>query len=201
MYWINEGENRRFFDPNVENQLILHSHLHYRLNDWDFGGGLTLSWIYAQIPEQLYNHSASEIRPFLEVSREHKLGHVFFQNRIRIDNRFLESSVDKSIWEESYYVARLRYRAQLRLVLQQKDGKPTVGARIGDEIMLNSKRNTFDQNRVYVSVDFQLLRSLSVEPSYVFVYQQRLNKGEFFSRHVLRISLIHRMFTRNGANG
>ncbi|MDH4297706.1 MAG: hypothetical protein OEV74_15615, partial [Cyclobacteriaceae bacterium] len=29
-YWVNEIENRRFFNPDVENQLIAHSHFHYK---------------------------------------------------------------------------------------------------------------------------------------------------------------------------
>jgi hypothetical protein len=193
LYWTNEGENRRFFSPDVENQLILHSHLHYKYRTWDFGVGLTLSWIYAQFPEAGFDHTTSEIRPFIEVAREHKLGKVFFQNKIRIDNRFLQSNSERSLWAESIYVTRLRYRAQLRLVLKQKESTTVIGARIADEIMFNSKYNIFDQNRIYASVDILAWKGFTIEPSYVHVYQQRFRRDDFFSRHIFRLSIIHRV--------
>src|SRR5687767_4569527 len=73
-YWTNEIDNRRFFDPDVQNQFIFHSRLHYRRGPWDFGGGLTFSWAFAQIPQNGYAASVMEIRPVAEVSHETKLG-------------------------------------------------------------------------------------------------------------------------------
>lgn len=40
LYWNNEGDNRRFFNPDVQLQFIVHSRLHYKIKRWDFGGGL-----------------------------------------------------------------------------------------------------------------------------------------------------------------
>src|SRR5688500_19797864 len=88
LYWTNEIDNRRFFSPDVQNQLIIHSRLHYKNKRWDFGGGLTLSWISAQKPELGYDHAVGEIRGVVEASYELPMGKIFFQNRIRLDNRF-----------------------------------------------------------------------------------------------------------------
>lgn len=192
-YWVNEIENRRFFNPDVENQLIAHSHFHYKPGKWDLAGGLTLSWIYAQKPEDGFQHAVFEIRPFLEASNELQIGKIYFQNRLRVDNRFFQANRQQTILEDTYYVMRLRYRVQARIVLKRKEDIPTIGLRVGDEIMLNTKQKTFDQNRIYISMDFAVLKNLSLEPSYVYVYQQRIVKDEFLSRQVIRFSLIHRI--------
>ena len=192
-YWINEVENRRFFNPDVENLIIAHSHFHYKPGKWDFGAGLTMSWSYAQKPENGFQYVGFEIRPFVEASNEQKLGKIFLQNRLRIDNRFLQLAGDQSIWDGAYYVMRLRYRLQARMVLKKKDDIPTIGLKIGDEFMVNTKQNLFDQNRIYVSSDFRISRKISLEPSYVHVYQRRAGRDEFFSRHVIRLSIIHKL--------
>src|SRR5688572_27682250 len=63
LYMTNEIDNRRFFNPDVQNQLIFHSRLHFKKARWDFAGGLTLSNAYAQRPENGYKNVTSEIRP------------------------------------------------------------------------------------------------------------------------------------------
>ena len=100
MYWNNEVDNRRFFDPDVQNQLIFHSRLHYKTGPWDVAGGLTLSYAFAQFPERGYDHVTTEIRPVAEISHEVSVGAVSLQNRFRIDNRFFQVNEDESIWED-----------------------------------------------------------------------------------------------------
>jgi hypothetical protein len=170
----------------------MHSRLHYQKNRWNLAAGLTFSWIYAQIPENGYDHSTSEVRPVIEGSYEFPAGKVLIQQRIRIDNRFLEENEEQSVWENSLYVLRFRYRLQARIPLKVNDeGMTTIMLRISDEIMLNSKENTFDQNRIYASTEFTLNKNFTLETGYIYIYQQRFGRDEFFSRNVLRISLLH----------
>lgn len=193
-YWNNEIDNRRFFNPDVENQFIFHSRLHFKKGKWDMATGLTLSWIYAQKPENGYDHSTAEIRPVAEVTYDQPLGKISFQNRLRIDNRFLEESQDQSVWEESYYVLRLRYRAQLRFPLKtNSDNITTISLRTAYEIMINNKENTFDQSRIYLTGEFYLTKALSLETGYVYIYQQRFGLEEYFARNVFRFSVLHKI--------
>lgn len=192
--WNNEVDNRRFFSPDVENQFIFHSRLHYKREKWDFAGGLTLSWIFAQKPENGFDHAVAEIRPVAEVTHEQPIGKILLQNRLRIDNRFFQENPDKSIWEESFYVLRLRYRIQVRIPIKiNAEEIPTISLRIADEIMFNTKENTFDQNRIYVTGEFYVNKNLSLETGYLYIYQQRLGLDEYFSRHVIRFSVLHRI--------
>jgi hypothetical protein len=192
-YWINEADNRRFLNPDVENQMIFHSRLHYKRGPWDFGGGLTLSYIFTQKPELGWKHATTEIRPVAEVSHEMFLRKISFQNRLRIDNRFFEINEDQSIWKDSRYVMRLRYRFQMRIPLSVKENKTITSLKIAEEIMVNQTGNFFDQNRINASVEFYLTKNFSLEPGYIFIYQQRFNAEEFYARHVFRFSLIHRI--------
>jgi hypothetical protein len=197
-YWINEIDNRRFFDPHIENQFIMHSRLHYVKDRWNFGAGLTFSWVYAQIPENGFSHSTAEVRPVIEGAYEFPARKVLIQQRVRIDNRFIEENQDQSVWENSFYVFRFRYRLQARIPLKaNEDGSTTIWLRLSEEIMLNSEENTFDQNRIYAAAEFVLNKKLMLETGYIFIYQQRFGTEDFFSRHVLRFSIIHNLWLKS----
>jgi hypothetical protein len=197
-YCINEIDNRRFFAPDVENQLIIHSRLHYIKDRWNFGAGLTFSWIYAQIPENGYSHSTAEVRPVVEGTYEFPAGKVLIQQRVRLENRFIEESQEQSVWENSFYVFRIRYRLQARIPLKVNSaGAPAITLRLSEEIMFNNKENTFDQNRIYASTEFVLHKKLTLETGYIFIYQQRFGTDDFFSRHVVRFSIIHNLWLKS----
>lgn len=192
-YWTNEIDNRRFFNPDVEHQLIGHSRLHYKKGKWDIGAGMTFSSIFAQKPENGYDHSTAEVRPVGEVTFEQPAGKLSFQNRIRVDNRFIEENQEHSVWQKSFYVCRVRYRAQLKIPLKvNAENITTVSLRFAYEIMLNNKKNTFDQSRIYGTAEFYVTKKLSIETGYLYIYQRRFGLDEYFSRHALRLSILHR---------
>jgi len=197
VYWTNEFDNRRFIDPDVENQFIMHSRVHYKKGPWDFATGITYSLAYAAIPENGFKEPIDEIRPVIEASYEIPIGKIFLANRVRIDNRFFQEDPDQSVFEESFYVLRFRYRLQLRMPLKVNDNNiTTIGLRVADEIMFNNKENTYDQNRVYVAGEFYLNKNFSVECQYILIHQQRYGTEDFFLRNVIRFSILHRVFVK-----
>jgi hypothetical protein len=194
VYWNNEFDNRRFIGPDVQNQFIIHSNVHYEKKAWDIGAGVTVSWVYAQKPEQGYDYAVNELRGVQEVSHDLALGKVTFQNRIRLDHRFFEKDRETSVFDESTYVFRFRYRAQLRIpVKKNEEGVTTINIRVADEVMLNHTGNTFDQNRISVTSDFFLSEKFVFELGYIYIYQQRLGQEEFFERHVARFTVLHKL--------
>ena len=88
LFWNNEADNRRFIGPDVQNQLIFHSRLHYKTGRWDLAAGLTYSRAYAAIPESGYNTAVDELRPVAEASYEWPVRRSGIQMRLRADNRF-----------------------------------------------------------------------------------------------------------------
>jgi hypothetical protein len=198
LQWTNEFDNRRFFDPDVALQFILHSRLHYKWKQWDFGGGVTYSVAFASKNKEGYDYPTAEIRPVMEAQHDWQFKKFSIQNRVRVDYRFTENTTDENVFESSTYVTRYRYRLQVRIPLNnpETNGGRLTSLRIADEIMVNSRENTFDQNRINVSMDIPLSKKVSLEPSYIYIYQQRFGKSEFFERHVIRLSLMHRIFLR-----
>ncbi|RAW01028.1 DUF2490 domain-containing protein [Pseudochryseolinea flava] len=195
LYWTNDIDNRRFFDPDVALQFIAHSRIHYRWKQLDFGGGVTYSVAFAAKNNEGYKHSTAEIRPVTEVQHDLRFAKFSIQNRFRVDYRFTENNVEENVFESSTYVTRYRYRLQFRIPLtnpEDRNGLATT-LRISDEIMVNSKKNTFDQNRFNATLDIPLSQRFTLETGYIFIHQQRYGRDEFFDRHVVRISLVHRI--------
>lgn len=192
LYWTNEVDNRRFINPDVQNQLIFHSRLHYKPGAWDVAGGVTLSHAYAARPETGYKNVITELRPVAELTHESKWQRSLLQNRVRIDNRFFETDEQESILYTSRYIARFRYRFQARIPLTKPEG-PQINLRLAEEIMFNSAENFFDQNRIYATVDFGMSQKVSIETGYIYIYQQRFDTSDFFARHVFRFSILHRL--------
>jgi hypothetical protein len=195
LYWSNEIDNRRFINPDAQNQLIFHSRLHYKKGRWDYAGGLTLSWAYATFAEKPIKHPTLEARPVIEAGYEIPCRGFSLQQRIRIDNRFFEADKYETIFDGSTYVMRMRYRLQARIPMRKDtEGNPRTTLRIADEIMFNHRENLFDQNRIYFSSDWVVTKHWSVELGYVYIYQQRFGTEQFLQRHVLRFSLSHKLF-------
>lgn len=190
----NEIDNRRFFSPDLQHQLIIHSRGHYRINRWDFGAGLTLSWAYTSVQESVVKNPLLEIRPVSEVSYEIPIKKSFLQQRLRYDNRFFEVDQPKVSQDRYDYVGRIRYRIQWRFPIKADESdRQLIGLRLADEIMFNTEGNVFDQQRFYITSDLRLNKRFSFEAGYINIYQQRRNVDEFFLRHVVRLSLIHRI--------
>jgi hypothetical protein len=194
LYLNAEFDNRRFFNPDVQNQFITHFRLHYKKKNWDFASGVTLSWAYAQMPELGYDQAVNELRGVNEVTHEFSWGKFSLQNRLRLDHRVFQEDIDKSVFEESYYVLRFRYRPLLKIPLYVNEQDISViNLRVSDEIMFNHTKNTFDQNRIYVNTDFYLSKKLSLDLGYIYIYQQRFGRNEFFERHVVRFTVLHKI--------
>jgi hypothetical protein len=192
--WSNDIDNRRFINPDVENQLIFHSRVHYKIDRWDLGGGITYSVAYASIPENGFQNSRSELRPVIEASYEIPLQKILFSQRLRVDGRIFQEVPGVSLLDESEFVARFRYRAQFRIPVKKNESNATtIALRVADEIMVNERKNFYDQNRIYMSGEFLINPKVSLEAGYIYIHQQSFGREEFFERHVLRFSFLHRI--------
>jgi hypothetical protein len=194
LIWSNEFDNRRFFGIDVQNQFILHSRLHYKVGKWDLATGITSSWAYAAIPEQGYDHSVHELRPVIEASYEQPIGKLFLQGRVRSDYRFFQVDPEQSVFKESLFVMRMRFRLQARIPLIKDEENTKLTVRIADEIMINDRENTYDQNRVYVTFEYLLNKKLSLESGWLYIHQQRFGRDEYFERNVARFAILHKIF-------
>jgi hypothetical protein len=195
VWWTNELDNRRFIKPDLQTQFIFHSRVHYKKDRWEYGGGLTLSWAYATLPESPIRHATMEVRPVMEISYEIPMRKWFLSHRLRVDHRFIEEDKYTSVFDESNYIMRLRYRISSRFPLKTSDeGKVLILGKVANEIMFNHEENIFDQNRIYASAEFTINKHWAFEAGYIYIYQQRYARDEFLERHVLRCSFLHRLY-------
>jgi hypothetical protein len=194
-WWTNELDNRRFINPDLQSQFIAHSRLHFKKRRWDYAAGVSFSWAYTTIPESPVRHATMELRPVMEVSYDLPIKNWVLSQRIRIDHRFIEENKFESVFDESNYIMRIRYRISSRFTLKKsEDGNPMIVGKLADEIMFNHEENIFDQNRISGTAEFVINKHWAFETGYIYIYQQRYAREEFLERHVLRFSLLHRLY-------
>lgn len=190
--WYNEVDNRRFFHPDVQNQLIAHSHIHYTIKNFEPAIGGTLSWQYTQDPETKTAVVIPEIRPFQELNYALPFSKKLeLRERLRIDERFIRNHTATELTEGYDFIFRFRLRSQLNYNL-----KNNYVIKLSDEIMFNDRRNTFDQNRVTIALEKKLSKNFSVEVSYIHIYQMRSNNKGYYSREVARLSINYKIVTK-----
>lgn len=112
-----------------------------------------------------------------------------------LDNRFIEENRLDPFFENPNYTLRIRHRIQARIPLKSTQcGRMKYGIRVANEIMINHRENLFDQNRVYILGEYEISKNFTAEAGYIYIYQQRFGQDEFVQRHVLRLSVIHKIF-------
>jgi hypothetical protein len=197
--WHNEIEERRFFENNQHHHLIMHTRLHYKFfKNADVAFGLTYSLQSPQDPNAKIDLIVPELRPVQELNFTQPITkRLTFQQRLRIDERFIHSNNGKELTDGYDFNFRFRYRLQLSYKLNQEDTKLSSTLKLSDELMLNAGKNIlynqFDQNRLYVGLEQGLNKNFSVELGYLYWYQQRASGNQFFDRDIVRLTVFHKV--------
>lgn len=194
--WNNEIDERRYFNPDQQAQLIIHSHIHYQARKkFDIGAGLSFS----SATVRNTGLEVPEWRPFQELTFTQPFSKkVNVQFRNRFDERFIHNSNGESLDDGYFFVFRNRTRMQFQFVIPMRENK-NISIRLFDEYMIQfSKKDipVFDQNRVQVAVEYPWNKVVSTEISYVSIYQSRGNTGHF-NRDVIRFTFYHRLRVMN----
>jgi hypothetical protein len=197
--WHNEVDNRRFLTINRQHHLITHSRIHYKLApNADVALGLTYS---LQSPHDPYGDSrlvVPERRIYQESNFSSPLSERWtLQHRVRIDQRFIRRTQGAELAEGYDFNFRFRYRLQVSCLLSNPTRKHRTTLKLSDELMVNAGKsivyNHFDQNRIYIGIEQQMHKHLSVELGYLNWYQQRASGNQFFSRDIIRLTILHRV--------
>jgi hypothetical protein len=199
LVWHNEIEDRRFFDNNRQHHLIIHSRLHYKfLPNADAAIGFTYSLQSPQDPNATINIVVPEKRIVQEFNLSNPLSkRLTFQQRFRIDERFIHKNNGKELSEGYDFNFRFRYRLQASYILSKAEAKNTTTLKIADELMVNAGKtiiyNQFDQNRIYIGIEQGFGKGVSAELGYLHWYQQRASGNQFFDRDIIRFTLNHKI--------
>ena len=161
--------------PNTVEQLLLRTGLNYHLSSSSM-----LTAGYAYVGSYVYESEQSkpevtEHRIFQQLIMTNKIGRIKFEHRYRIEQR----------WVNDDYRNRLRYRLMAFIPINKsviEEGTFFVG--IYDEIFINTKQTFYDRNRLYVSLGYQIKKSLQVQLGYL---NQRVNT---FGKHHLQLGVV-----------
>lgn len=186
--WHNEVDNRRLFNNSIQNQVIAHSHLHYRAGAWEPAIGMTFSWQHAYNPVSAHTLTVPEVRPFQEINHRTKLSRkASLQQRLRLDERFVHNTESGEITTGYTFSFRPRYRIQLNYQISEK-----IMLKANDELFVYLRKQWFEQNRIYTGIEYSCTKKLGIELGYMHLYQQR-KADAFVMRHIGRLTLHHRL--------
>ena len=82
-------------------------------------------------------------------------------------------------------------------LVRSKTKDHNLSFKLSDGIYINSNGgiiyNTFDQNRFYAGLNYQLIKNLSVELGYINMFQQRISGDEYLNRNIASLAISHRI--------
>lgn len=173
------AENFNFLFTNV----AVNYHINPKLTTSFSYGFMDIDSGFNNIGEHTY-----ENRLYEQIGYKHKLGKLPFDNRFRLEQRFL----DKPEPKEDVMHNRLRYRVGTKIVLNK-----TFFLRLNNEYIwtVQTKNNNgFDENRAYGALGINILKSANVQIGYL----NRKIKG--LNLHRLQLSLFYKADFRSKTN-
>ena len=195
-----EVDERRLLNPWRQFQFFTHLHLHYQAKPWlDLAAGgnynLTNSAKYPSL-------AVPEIRPWQEMTMTKKfISSSNFQFRYRLDWRFIHNNAAGQLTDGYNLNVRHRLRFQFYRELKRFSDSKALAFRLSNEVMLNIGGNasdTFDQNRFYSSLEYRFNDHWSLETGYLNLFQSRASDDGYYDRHVLRVTVYHKLDFRKG---
>jgi len=188
-----EVDERRNLNPSQQSQFFTHVHLHHRVKPWlDVAAGFNFNLTNAPVNSSLI---VPELRPWQEASLIKTFRkELQFQFRYRLDERFIHNN-DKQVLTDGYHFNwRHRFRIQFSKPIVQFNNKRRLTLKLSDEVMLNSGNvpRSFDQNRIFASLEIKLNNHWSFESGYLNIIQP-ITDDVFYERHVIRSTVYHRI--------
>ncbi len=192
-----EIENRSFISPIKQSLIDVQFSVKYKLNDQlEMGAGYAYFLSPIDIPQTDDKFYIGEQR--LKQDAVYKITRNSFtvNNRLQLEERWLENANTKGLISGHIFTIRLRYRLQLEYVIWKKSNNYLKGI-VYDEIMFNLNRKSgdthFEQNRYYIGAQTGLNKSLSFEVGYLNSYQLKINGYQFSDRDIIRVTLLQKL--------
>ncbi|TDX14350.1 DUF2490 domain-containing protein [Flavobacterium sp. S87F.05.LMB.W.Kidney.N] len=195
-----EFDNRSFVNPIHENLFVIRSQARYRASKiMDFGGGFAYFNVNTQNPNVDPDYSVPEYRAQQDLTFINDIAKITFHNRFQIEERFIQKTDKNELLNEFSFAYRFRYRLQSTFTIWEKEQRSIIGT-ISDEVMLNygkdNRKNTFDQNRLYIALRYHFTPNLGLELGYLKNFQRRSSGIDFYDRDIIRFTVYHRINRR-----
>ncbi|MES2812574.1 MAG: DUF2490 domain-containing protein [Bacteroidota bacterium] len=194
---LSEIQERQFYNPTAQHQLVFRSNLERKLKEnWNTSVGITLFLQNSHDPESESNLTVPELRPDIGFNNKQKLDFLTISHRYKAEARFFHDvENNKLVNGFRFSNVRLRYQLGFDFPLWKKEEKEKIILKVKDEIMFNVGRkiveNTFDQNRIYLGLNYKWSNSFAFEAGYMNWFQQQKSGTDFYNRDILRLSIFH----------
>lgn len=191
-----EFDNRLFIKPVKENLFVIRVQARYKIKEIELGAGLVYFSVYSQIPEVDPGFTVPEYRLQQDVTTKQNWGKIVVNHRYQIEERFIHNFDKTGLTNGTSFSLRFRYRIQGSCDFWKKEKQYLKGI-LSDEIMINAGskivKNTFDQNRIYVGLQWGISKTIATEIGYLNSFQQRASGVDYFNRNIIRISMYHKL--------
>jgi len=196
-----EFEDRRFFKNNRQSNWFLPRVTVERKlgKGWVAGAGFT--YYLASNPGEPEKETAvtvPELRPHQYLTSSSSLGNLDINHRFQFEQRWIHNSTSTALSPGYKFQGRARYRFQLKYpLIKQQTAAGTLNAVAFDEILLNLGHNivanTFDQNRIYVGLNYGISKAFQVELGYMNWFQERSSGEQYYRRDIARLTIYHNL--------
>ncbi|MBX0333711.1 DUF2490 domain-containing protein [Pontibacter sp. HSC-14F20] len=194
---ISEIHERRFINPDRHHQFVLRSQARYALGEnWEAVAGLTYFRQSPNDPNATQRLVVPELRPHVQLNYNQPLVRFMITHRYRAEKRFFRNTADGELADGYNTNYRFRYRLGIEYHLTDIREQP-LKLKVSDELLINAGKNIiynrFDQNRMYAGLNYAILNDLEVEAGYLNWYQQRPAGDQFYNRHIINLTISHRI--------
>ncbi len=196
---MSDVQERSFMKPIKQNQLSFRTQVHYNLAyDWTAAGGAAYVLTRAGDPSSLSILVIPEIRINQDLTYRQKFSGFSIGHRYRMEERFIKKTLNDTLIKGHKFIERLSYTLSFEYnLLKSKNNFRSLTFKASDGIFINASKyivyNTFDQNRFYTGLNYQMYKNITIEMGYINIFQQRSSGNEFFNRNIASFSINHKM--------
>jgi len=138
-----------------------------------------------------------EWRPWQELAVNDNFKQLKISQRFRVEERFNQRT-DKNHLVNSYsFNWRFRYKLDLQYPIAKIGESKRIYLTLGNEILINAGKeivyNYFDQNRTSAGFLIEVTRQISLQPQFIYIWQQESNGKVLDQINVVRFNLIHKI--------
>jgi hypothetical protein len=152
-------------------------------------------------PPEGQETSQPEHRAWQQVWFNHASPRFTMLQWLRLEQRFVRY-IENDVLVEGY-TRRNRIRYNIGLTVPLKGEKVVPGVpfvSISNELFMNLGKtvvyNTFDQNRLFIGLGYQIADHVNVQAGYLNAYQQQPSGNQYVVSHVVRVALFHNLDLR-----
>lgn len=196
-------QERNFIKPVRQSLLFLRSRINYNLGqNWIASAGMAYYLSSPGDPSSSSKLIVPELRLNQDLSYKQKFSAFSIGHRSRIEERFIRKSINGNLINGYIFIPRLSYQVSFEYNLfKSKNNFHSLTFKASDGIFINASKhivyNTFDQNRFYAGLNYQILKNIYIELGYINIFQQRSSGDQFYNRDIASLSINHKMKMKN----